>query len=339
MKYTITVFIFTTLNLNLSAQSDCKEFKELLMLKKCCISIFEKDSNDYNCNVLLGNHYLSEAINYPLALNYSNRAINSKPDSISAYILRFEILLELKENENAFKDMKFIKKNINRRESLGFGINSKFGHLSFELGLFEDAYDDYYIANKSFIDTKTGNNIFPGYLLHMARAKQELGQNEEALKFFNQSILVDNTGESLGNRAKFYIDNNQLDLAENDFESAIKKGSLTLPIMLNYAFLSKNQGQNSKYEQILKKCIELFPEEYKPIEALGFLYFEMENISGAKSIFKFGINKFPNASSLYFGYGITCFNNNEKTEGCLNIKKAMNLGDSNAFDMYKKYCN
>jgi tetratricopeptide (TPR) repeat protein len=86
-------------------------------------------------------------------------------------------------------------------------------------------------------------------------------------------------------------------------------------------------------------AIEIDKNNYETYAYRGVAKFQLKDNSGALNDFNKAIEINPKYAFAYGSRGIFKFNLGQKAEACLDFSKSGELGDQNAYDLIKQYCN
>ena len=87
------------------------------------------------------------------------------------------------------------------------------------------------------------------------------------------------------------------------------------------------------------KAIQLDPTESNAYYNRGLSKYKLEDYRGAIADYTIAIELKPDTGIFYYKRGITKLELNQKDSGCLDLSKAGELGETDAYEDIKEYCN
>jgi len=260
----------------------------LVLLFSCNNSSFHKKEAE---------RYFDEK-KYDNALIEINKAIESEPDSISHYVLRFLIFDLTGRYKEEISDLDKIIKLNKKNKSKPLNAYNQRAVAKMQLGLYKEALLDinYFIENRDTVgnlieaylnkasilfklnDFKNSEKVYE-LVLSENNGKDKSIESQaliglanmskspkDALKLLNKAIAIDdNCATAYGGRGGIYMDLGKIDLAFDDFKKAI---SINNTNDINMANLYFNMGQlfanyknnNDSATKYFEKAIRLTPQ-------------------------------------------------------------------------------
>jgi tetratricopeptide (TPR) repeat protein len=278
----------------------------------------------FNANAQNSEDYVKSGIakqfklDYYEALSDFNKAIELNSKSDLAYYSRGKLKLRISTNNEALSDF-----------NKAIELNPKYAAAYFERGLIKGELNDYLKAIAEFDKViELDPSYYDAYL--------ERGKNKYHLKYYNSAIL------DFDKAIPHIIDNTIACSFRGDAKLAL----------LDYlgAILEYNQIIKSAEEKYLRNAswghTSSLDDEMK--EGRGYVYFCLVNRAYAKSQMKdyWGaiqdydrcIKVNHTETSLYIGRGVCKVKHGYKQNGCLDFRKAQELGYSRATEWINKYC-
>lgn|GEM_PF-1908470 len=134
--------------------------------------------------------------------------------------------------------------------------------------------------------------------------------------------------------------------AEGRYEEAINKFKLSLLYVSNdpeayyYIGLAYYYLQHEQEAlEYLNDALRLDDHHYLSLIMRGIIYSKMELFNHAEDDFNLAISISPENPQGYFNLGISYLMNNETEKACDNLKKAIDLGDTRAAEVFTDYCH
>ncbi|MFA6924670.1 MAG: tetratricopeptide repeat protein [Bacteroidales bacterium] len=162
---------------------------------------------------------------------------------------------------------------------------------------------------------------------------------ENSEKLWTQMIKVYPKNElAYFNRAVFYFENKQIDLALNDFSTAIERNpNYVQAISARLDILSKRNDFSNAINDI-NKLIQINPSDYENYIRRGTIYREMQKNSIAKEDFMKTIQLKPDNYAGYMNLAIQLCIEGNLNEAIINFDKAQKLSP-NSSDIYSNRAN
>ena len=242
-------------------------------------------------------------------------------------------------NERDIKQLKRFDKLIEKSDD-DFELYKERGDLRAELGLYNEAIDDYKKAielNPNYEEAKKcserilefDNNNPESYFVQ-GFVKQNLGQYEEAIKNYNKAIKLTPNDSHIYNVRGLAKGN----LAQH--EEAIKDFDKAIELNPNYIYAYYNRG-NAKYGlgqyyEAIKdydKVIELAPNYSLAYNNRGVSKENLGQYKKAIKDYNKAIELDPNNSYIYYNRGVSKENLEQYKDALNDYKKALELDPNN----------
>jgi len=150
---------------------------------------------------------------------------------------------------------------------------------------------------------------------------------------------------SSGQAAKQFYDSGYDKAAKQDFAGSISDFSSAISLNPAFAEAYYNRGTSKVYLKDFKgaitdfdKAIELHPDYISALKNRGAAKLKTDDTKGAVLDFDQVIRLDPANASAYFMRGQLRFNGGDQTNGCKDLAKANELGDTRAGKLIKQYC-
>ncbi len=180
-------------------------------------------------------------------------------------------------------------------------------------------------------------------LVRIGAAQLVIGLDENTLSgidkknFINsrselETMLFTNADFSTGRLqlADYYFQNNDIKNAIKNYEMALKKDSLLLPVFSNLATAYNIDKQPKKATETLDKWIVLEPNNSRPHYLKALVHFENKNNEEAVSELKNAIKLNPNDSRVLYNLATFYYQENKELKAAENyIKKALTIETNN----------
>lgn len=138
-------------------------------------------------------------------------------------------------------------------------------------------------------------------------------------------------GIKLGNAGNY-------EKAISEFDAALKFDKKNSEVYFNrglaYFFLKINNMAITDFN----RAIEINENYFLAYVQRGVTYYKIGNYVKAIEDFKEIIKLKPNESVGYLNLGTSYLNINKREEACINLKKAKDLGEKGAADLFSKFC-
>jgi len=147
-----------------------------------------------------------------------------------------------------------------------------------------------------------------------------------------ETMLFTNADFSTGRLqlADYYFQNNDIKNAIKNYEMALKKDSLLLPVFSNLATAYNIDQQPNKATETLDKWIVLDETNSRPHYLKALLHFENKNNEEAVSELKIAIKLNPNDSRALYNLATFYYQENKELKAAENyIKKALTIETNN----------
>lgn len=142
-------------------------------------------------------------------------------------------------------------------------------------------------------------------LFLLARCLQQEGQNEDALKKYEESILFQPRLETFQHYSSLLLMMNRTQTAADVLERTLLSKELTLTNRVELLIKSSEVwlkcGEPVKSEKNIKKALELQPENITALSRCGEISIEKNNGEEARNYFNLILRKIPSDSNAIFG--------------------------------------
>ena len=256
---------------------------------------------------------------------------NFKIDSISQYIFNKDIDIDLSINKNYYDSINKLflftfDVKINDEDLVGM-LAMYFGKSATLMTYCYSRKSEFHSNQKEFLEI-----IYSLKDIGMTTSLSDYSkQHDKAVIFYNDGLKQSNSNNrkeaivSFTNAIENYSIEDSYLKAEAYYNRGIQK-----------RHLEDYNGAIADYTQSIK----LRPDYYKAYNNRGFVKQLMKNYSGAISDFTLTI-KYDNYNTEYSGMalgnrGIAKFSLGQ--DGCVDIKKAIELGNKNVVEIYNSYC-
>ncbi len=261
----------------------------------------------------LANYYISKG-NYNKAINYLKRVNDDRENvNLMAKYKLGQLYVKQRKDNEAIKLYEDIIPNITSEEQKFF-ILKQLATLYFErrnyemarkyfieafksnehdiqtlyfIGISSEALKDYKTARKYY---KKALSLSEGYgevLKRLAYLDIKDRKFDSALKYIDSMLDVDKDVEYYRLKSLIYSEQKDYAKQEKVLENALKKFRNNEELMLDYAFSLESQKKYDKSIQVLKKIIEIYPENATALNFLGYLYADINrNIDEAYDLVK-----------------------------------------------------
>jgi len=261
--------------------------------KQICLKAVHK------CHKHLDSHYLLTIINYNKK-DWENLLHHSK-----AYLSLFD---RIKKTPGEFGPM--VHNTVNHRWRVH--IHRAFAYQEMEkekkvedeyASAFEHCGDkrEYYKMLASFYNSRSEFSMAEGYLIEAlkfdpndkelyllgARIYCELGKRNKERDFLYEAIKrgVDDIN-SLFRLGTFYLEEKQYNASLNLMEKVIEMDEKHLGARINLGIIARRSGDLNNAVMHLEKALEVSPNSLEALSNLGYVYFDRQDFSKAKEIFK-----------------------------------------------------
>ena len=195
--------------------------------------------------------------------------------------------------------------------------------LSVEIGSYSkgNIFKDFELFDKGLIASKNGNH-------------------NEAIKYY--SLFIEKYPDMVGayiNRGFSKCDIMDFKGAIEDLNTAIKLSPLSSTAYLNRGFAKYKLSDYRGAIQDCNKAIEINPNDYEAYYSRGTSKNKLEDYIGAIQDFNKAIKINPNDASVYFNRAIAKYELGDTYGACLDWSKSGELGNYNAYELIREYCN
>ena len=281
---------------------------------------FELFENGYNA---------ADKGNYHEAIKYYSRFIEKYPNYASAYNNRGVAKDYLENYRGAIQDY---NKAIEHKPNDDYAYINR-GAAKYKLEDYRGAIQDFSKA----IELKP--NYTEAYY-NRGLAKDKLKDYRGAIQDYSKAIELN------PNYAEAYINRGAANDYLEDYRGAIQDYNKTIELKPNYAKAYINRGL-AKYKlenyrgaiQDFSKAIKLNPNFAEAYYNRGIAKGKLEDYKGAIQDWNKAIELNPNYAEAYNNRGIAKYYLGDKAGACLDWSKAGELGDLDAYELIKKYCN
>ncbi|WP_461077528.1 tetratricopeptide repeat protein [Spirosoma flavus] len=147
-----------------------------------------------------------------------------------------------------------------------------------------------------------------------------------------------------------YYNRGLLKVAQNDLTGALKDYSdairlapdtskrITAELFLNRGQLFATQGQIQPALSDFSQAITLDSRNAQALYNRGNLRFQQKDLAGATSDFQQAAQADSRFGKAFYGLGITQILQDQREQGCLNLKQAQKLGYADAANAVTEYC-
>jgi tetratricopeptide (TPR) repeat protein len=196
------------------------------------------------------------------------------------------------------------------------------------------------IENDPVAYENTNNTLTAEEYYYRAYEKAENKDYRGAIADLNKAIEID------PNYAKAYGLRGNLKKRLEDYRGAIADVNKAIEIDPNDEWLFANRGLVKANLGDLRgaiadvnKAIEIDPNYAKAYAARGSLKKDLKDYRGAIADYTKAIEIDPNFAQAYAARGLLKLYLGQLDGGCLDLSKAGELGDGEAYDLIKEYCN
>jgi tetratricopeptide (TPR) repeat protein/Tol biopolymer transport system component len=315
-----------------------------------------------------GNYYLRIGedkffmSDYEGAITAYDTALEQNPNDPDILIKRGEAKAQLKNYQGALEDIGKAL-NINSRQPVAY---KKRGDVKFDMGNLKDAladYDEairlkpqYWEAYDRRGNTKLQSGNASGALQDINRAIElksddsTLFRNralvKSALKDYRGALKDCETAIDLDPKyGRNYKTRGDLKLALKDPKGAVVDYTKAIELLPDFAQAYEGRGgvyyATRNFRDALKdmdQAIKLMPENFELYSKRGDIKYESKDIRGAISDYDTSIRFNPNFALNYFKRGMIKIIAGNREEGCVDLKRADQLGFQGALEQIKKYC-
>lgn len=232
---------------------------------------------------------------------------------------------------------------INSQTSEEIKISSSYyykGIVALDQGDYDRAIELFNLA----IELDHNNRI---YYYALGSSHDSNHNEEEAIVAFTKAIELNSKyGAAYYRRALCidFSDENSRHMSINDFSKAIlyyEKGEIHYKLDQAYCFRGYIYGEENKYREAIldfNSALKINPNNYSALDGKARTKRVLGDYKGSILIWNKLIKIFPENSEYYFDRGKAKFLLNDLIGACADFSKAGDLGEIEAFELLKTYC-
>ena len=167
-----------------------------------------------------------------------------------------------------------------------------------------------------------------------------VNQKDLALQDYSKTIAISKKfPEAYVNRGNILRDNNKYELALDDYKKAIEIKPQFSIAYYNRSLLFLKQGRNDEALKDINMAIEQDPEFFEAYYTRGIIHYNQKNYVEAISNYSKAIEIKIDFAQAYYNRGLAEYYLNKKNEACADLKQATSLGFSISPDIFNAICN